>query len=265
MKCKNKVILLTGATGGLGQELAIALAQKQAKLVLTGRDSKKLAQLKNKINAQLGECIVVSADLTTQEGRQQIITATLKHYDTIDILINNAGHSELVCFEEQQTDAIETLFQTNLIAPILLTQSILPKMLAKGKGQIVNIGSGFGSIGFGCYSCYSASKFGLRGFSESLRRELSKTGVKITYVAPRGIRTPMNSEAFYNVAKKIGFKFDDPKKVAKLTIKAIEKNKKDYFIGFFEKLFVRINGFSPRRVDASVEKQSRQLKKFLQS
>ena len=127
------------------------------------------------------------------------------------------------------------------------------------------IGSGFGSIGFGCYTSYSASKFGLRGFSEALRRELSETGINISYIAPRGIRTPMNSKDFYVVAKKIGFKFDEAEKVAQLTVNAIEKNKKDYFIGFPEKLFVRINGLSPRQVDSGVEKQIRLLKHYLQS
>lgn len=264
MKCKNKVVLLTGASGGLGQQLALKLAEKGARLALTGRSREKLQALKENMPIESENCLLIAADIASETGRAQVVEKTLEHYGAIDILINNAGRSELTLFEHQDKNSIANLFQTNLLAPILLTQDILPAMLARGDGQIVNIGSGFGSIGFGCYTCYSASKFGLRGFSESLRRELSRTGVKVTYVAPRGIRTAANSDRLYKAAKKIGFKFDDPEKVARLTLKAIEKNRKDYVIGFFEKLFVRINGFSPRRVDASVEKQSRQLKKLLQ-
>ena len=265
MKCKNKTIILTGATGGLGHKLALNLAKKGAKLALTGRNINKLRQLKYEIKNNAGQCILIEADIGTEVGRKAIITRTIENYGPIDILINNAGSSDLVLFEQQNTDSITQIFQTNLIAPVLLTRAIIPDMLEKGHGQIVNIGSGFGSIGFGCYTSYSASKFGLRGFSEALRRELNKTGINITYIAPRGIRTPMNSNAFYVVAKQIGFKFDDAEKVAQLTINAIEKNKKDYFIGFPEKLFVHINGLSPRQVDSGVEKQIRLLKQYLQS
>ena len=265
MKCKNKTIILTGASGGLGFQLALKLAEKGAKLALTGRDIKKLRQLKYEIKNNAGQCILIEADISTEEGRTNIVNRTIENYGPIDILINNAGSSDLVLFDQQSPASIERIFQINLIAPVLLTREIIPDMLKRGKGQIVNIGSGFGSIGFGCYTSYSASKFGLRGFSEALRRELNKTGINISYIAPRGIRTPMNSKAFYAVAKKIGFKFDDAEKVAQLAINAIEKNKKDYFIGFPEKLFVRINGLSPRQVDSGVEKQIRLLKHYLQS
>ena len=265
MKCKDKVIILTGATGGLGHQLALKLAAKGAKLAITGRNLNKLRQIKYEIKNNAGHCILIEADISTEAGRKGVINRAQEIYGSIDILINNAGRSDLVLFEQQNPFAIEHIFQTNLIAPVLLTHQILPSMLARGKGQIVNIGSGFGSIGFGCYTSYSASKFGLRGFSEALRRELNKTGINITYIAPRGIKTPMNSSAFYSAAKAIGFKFDDAEKVAQLTIKAIEKNKKDFFIGFPEKLFVRINGLSPRQVDSGVEKQVRLLKQYLQS
>ncbi|NOQ77467.1 MAG: SDR family oxidoreductase [Methylococcaceae bacterium] len=265
MKCKDKTIILTGASGGLGHQLALKLAQKGAKLALTGRDIKKLRQLKYEIKNNAGQCILIEADISTEDGRKRIVNRTKENYGSIDILINNAGSSDLVLFDQQSPTSIERIFQTNLIAPVLLTRQILPDMLDRGCGQIVNIGSGFGSIGFGCYTSYSASKFGLRGFSEALRRELNNTGVNLTYIAPRGIRTAMNSKAFYAVAKRIGFKFDDAEKVAQLSINAIEKNKKDYVIGFPEKLFVRINGLSPRQVDSGVEKQIRLLKHFLQS
>lgn len=265
MKLKNKVAIITGATGGIGWALAVQLADQGVKLVLAGRNRAKLHKLLKQIQKNHGQAFYVAEDLNTQLGRQKLIDKARKRYGRIDLLINNAGVSELTLFEQQSEESIQSIIQTNLTMPVLLIRQLLPFMLNQGSGRIVNIGSSFGSIGFGCYSVYSASKFGLRGFSEALRRELYKTGIGVSYISPRATKTGMNSDSFYQLAKKIGFRLDEPDWVAGKIIKAIRKDKKDTYLGFPEKMFVRINSIFPRRVDSGVRKQIKQLKHFLHS
>ncbi|MCB1789006.1 MAG: SDR family NAD(P)-dependent oxidoreductase, partial [Gammaproteobacteria bacterium] len=154
------------------------------------------------------------------------------------------------------------LMQVNLVAPTLLIRAVLPDMLARGSGRIVNVGSTFGSIGFAWFAAYSASKFGLRGLSEALRRELDGSGVGVTYVAPRAVKTPLNSDAVYRMAEATGMNMDEPQWVAQRIVEAIEDDAKDVYLGFPEKLFARLNGFLPRLVDGGLRKQNRVMAPF---
>lgn len=265
MRLDQKIVVLTGATGGIGRPLALALAERGANLALTGRDIEKLRKLKYALKLQNRRCIVIEAELATAEGRRKVFEETRRRVGAPDILINNAGSSQLALFHRQAPEAIERIFHTNLTAPVLLAREVLPEMLERGSGQIVNIGSAFGSLGFGCFASYCGSKFGLRGFSEALRRELHGTGVTVTYIAPRGTRTGFNPDGLYALSKKIGFRFDAPEKVARAVVKAVEKNKREVYIGFPEKLFGRINALSPRRIDGGTRKPIRLLKEYLDS
>lgn len=143
-----------------------------------------------------------------------------------------------------------------------LTRALLPQMTARGSGRIVNLGSIFGSIGFACFTTYSASKFAMRGFSEALRRELEGSGVSVTYVAPRYTKTPLNDGVVSRMAQAVGMNSDEPSVVARYAVRAIEQDCKDYYIGWPECLFVRINAILPRLVDGVLRKQNRQMRTF---
>jgi short-subunit dehydrogenase len=135
-------------------------------------------------------------------------------------------------------------------------------MLARGTGKIVNIGSTFGSIGFAWFSAYSASKFALRGFSEALRRELADSGVTVAYIAPRAVKTKLNTAAVYQMAHATGMRMDAPSWVAGRVIRAIRHDRKDVYLGFPESLFVRVNTLLPRLVDMALRKQNRTMSTF---
>jgi len=154
------------------------------------------------------------------------------------------------------------VFNINTLAPMALTHAVLPHMLDKRFGRIVNVGSIFGSIGFPCFASYSASKYALRGFSEALRRELAGTGVGVTYVAPRFTRTPFNNAVVSRMADALKMNQDDPESVAADVIATIEANGTDRYLGWPEKLFVRINAIFPRLVDGSLMKQVDQMRPF---
>jgi short-subunit dehydrogenase len=180
----------------------------------------------------------------------------------IDLLINCAGIQNFGFCADEPAQATATLFQVNAVAPITLINAALPAMIRRGRGQIVNVGSIFGSIGFPCFATYSASKFALRGYSEALRRELAGSGVAVTYVAPRFTRTRFNGGAVGEMAQALRMNQDEPESVARNVVDAIERDGQNRYLGWPEKLFVRINSLMPRLVDGALTRQVDRMRPF---
>lgn len=262
MKMQGKTAVVTGASGGIGRSIVEQLSQKGAMLILVGRDETKLNKLVNDLGGDPHVGIV--ADLGTSDGRGR-----LRDYcetavpDGIDLLINGAGVSDFGLFEEQSQSAVEHLISVNLISPMLVCQDLLPSLQHKGLSQIVNIGSTFGAIGYPGFSSYCASKFGIRGFTESLRRELAGSGIQVSYVAPRATQTALNSKAIVAMNKELGTAMDQPSAVANEVMRVISKRAAlDCYLGWPEKLFVRINALLPALVDSSLRKQLPTIRRF---
>lgn len=262
MKLKNKKIVITGAAGGIGSEVAKKLANQKNELVLVGRNKIELNKLADQINQKDGKATIIVTDLLNSEMRDNLGQQIENQVGQIDVLINAAGMMSFRTFAEEDASKIEQIMQLNSIVPMLLTRQLLPAMIETGAGKIVNVGSTFGSIAFSCFASYSASKFALRGFSEALRRELKGTGVSVSYIAPRAVKTPFNSKAVYKMAEVTGMNMDEPQWVAEQIVKSINKDAKDVYLGFPEKLFVRINAILPRLVDKALAKQNSQMAEF---
>lgn len=264
MQIKDQRILLTGASGGIGQALARELAARGAKLGLVARGSAVLTGLAEELNGtgDGGAVRAIAADLTLGAGRDTARRVMHHEFGGIDVLINNAGTTDFSDFGEQEPEVLEQIFALNVLAPMQLTRAILPEMKKQGGGAVVNVGSVFGSIAFPFFASYSASKFALRGFSEALRRELEGSGVGVVYVAPRGVRTGLNSPAVYRMAAAVKMHMDDPGAVARQVVLAMESDRKDVYLGFPESLFVRVNALLPRLVDAVLRKRSRVMQRF---
>ena len=145
-----------------------------------------------------------------------------------------------------------------------LVRAVLPQMIAQGSGRIVNIGSMFGSIGFPGFAAYSARKFELRGFSQALRRELAGTGVGVTYISPRAVKTPLNPEVVNRMAERGMMRMDDADWVAGEIVRAVEKDRNESYLGFPEKFFARINAILPGVVDQGIAKQVPEILAFAQ-
>jgi short-subunit dehydrogenase len=262
MKLKGARVLLTGAAGGIGSALAMRLLEQGASLALIGRTDGELDSLVGRLRHTGGTVHAASADLLDPDARERVIDDLRNLLGGVDLLINCAGLLSFRPFAEEDPALLERIVQLNLVAPMLLVRQLLPEMLERGSGRIVNVGSTFGSIGFAWFTAYSASKFGLRGFSESLRRELEGSGVGVTYVAPRAVRTSLNTGAVYRMAEATGMNMDEPAQVAGAIVAAIEKDAKDVYLGFPERLFARLNGFLPRLVDGGLRKQNRVMEPF---
>lgn len=256
MNVSNRHVLITGATGGIGEAIAARLAARGALVHIVGRNRARLDALSEQLKLSQYGGSAICADITDADGREKIFQAFNQTGRRLDMLINCAGVGDFGRFQLQEEDLIKHLIDTNITATILLTHCLLPLLLRSERGEIVNIGSTFGSIGYPGFAVYSATKFALRGFSEALRRELADTRVKVLYIAPRATRTSLNGLPVCEMNRVLGVAMDEPETVAAAVMRLIEKSKQGaHFLGWPERLFVKINHMLPGLVDASIIKQ----------
>jgi short-subunit dehydrogenase len=264
MRLEGAKALLTGANGGIGSALAGELAARGAAVAILGRDAAAMdAQCARLRSAHPSARLhALATDLADPLQRERVVPDAEAALGGIDVVINAAGVMSFRPFSEEDPARLEEIVRLNLLTPMLLARQALPGMLERGHGRIVNIGSTFGSIGFAWFAAYSASKFGLRGLSEALRRELEGTGIGVTYVAPRAVKTPFNTEAVYRMAEATRMHMDEPAWVARRIVRAIEQDAKDVYLGFPERFFARLNGFMPRLVDGGLRRQNQVMAPF---
>lgn len=264
MRLESQRVLVTGAGGGIGLELCAQLAGRKARLCLVDRHHGIEEIMERELKDFPGEIMAAQADITRADEREHAISKMIRAWGGIDILVNLAGVMDFARFNEQDPAMIQRILQVNVDAPLQMTRAVLPQMIEQGHGRIVNIGSMFGSIGFPCFSAYSASKFALRGFSQALRRELAGSGVGVTYVSPRAVKTPFNPPVVYRMSELGMMHMDDPQSVVKKIVVGIEKEKEEVYIGFPESLFARINAILPGIVSRAIVKQVPTLVSFTQ-
>lgn len=258
MRLEGKRVVLTGAAGGMGQLMATALADAGSKLVLADLNAAGLERLQERLG---GGHVTVAGDLGIPEGRTALLRAC-RDAGGADILINAAGLGEFALFEEQSAERIELMVRVNLVVPMLLSRALLPLLLRSSEPAIVNIGSAFGSIGHPGFVSYCASKFGLRGFTESLRRELGDTPVRVIHLAPRAVRTDMNSPGVVALNRDLGNAMDPPERVVDELLARLRAGRPgEYTIGWPERLFVRLNRLWPGLVDSALGKQLAKIKR----
>jgi len=252
MNLQQKNIVLTGATGGIGSEIAKQLDALGSQLILTDRGDEALQALAAELS---GSHTTLPLDLTRAEDRA-VLVEHCTNSGTIDAVINSAGVMDFHFVEDMCEAHLQLIWQVNVMMPMLLIQSLLPLLRANPKESvIVNVGSTFGSIGFPGFGAYCSSKFALRGFTETLRRELADSPIEVCYIAPRATQTKLNSDAITQMNESLKNAMDPPEKVAKVVIKAMQKKHQNCYIGWPEKLFVKINGLFPKLVDNALKKQ----------
>ncbi|WP_095108394.1 SDR family oxidoreductase [Pseudomonas sp. Irchel 3E20] len=248
--CEARVIL-TGASGGIGVAIAAALCASGARVLAVARRGEALAPLIEQYPQHL---CWVSADLTQLTDRRKVLSAA-QAVGGINLLINAAGVNHFAMLEQLEDSEINTLLAVNVSAPICLTRLLLPLLKEADSAMVVNVGSTYGSIGYPGYATYCATKFALRGFSEALRRELADTRVNVLYVAPRATRTSMNGAAARALNEALKANVDDPHTVANAVIHAISGDRRELYLGWPERFFVRLNSLLPQLVDRGLRKQ----------
>jgi len=182
---KNKVILITGASSGFGQDAARRFAKEGCQVVLTARRLDRLQTLVAEIQNAGGEALAIPVDVSERAEVEVMVQTALDLYGRIDILFNNAGFGSVDWFEKLKPERhVETIIRVNLIGTMLVTRSVLPHMLKRREGHIINMCSIAGLIAAPVISTYSASKHGVRAFTDSLRREVSPFGIKVSGIYP---------------------------------------------------------------------------------
>ncbi len=181
---KNKVVIITGASSGIGRACALECARRGAKVSLAARNSEKLAEVAQEIKNMGGELPLCTAtDVTQEKDCENLVTATIAHFGKLDILINNAGISMRALFKDAELDVIRKVMDVNFWGTVYCTKFALPHLL-QSKGSVVGVISIAGYMGLPARTGYGASKYAVRGFLDTLRVENLKTGLHVLVAAP---------------------------------------------------------------------------------
>ncbi|GAB2943268.1 SDR family oxidoreductase [Hymenobacter coalescens] len=180
---QNKVVLITGGTSGIGQACALVFGQAGARVAFTGRDTARLQQTQAQLEAQGIQALAIRADVGEEADCRRAVEETVQAFGRLDVLINNAGISMRALFAEASLDVIRQLMQTNFFGTVYTTKFALPHLLSC-RGSVVGISSIAGYRGLPGRTGYSASKFAMNGFLETLRTELQPQGVHVLTACP---------------------------------------------------------------------------------
>jgi len=221
--------ILTGASGGIGTYIARALAMQGVNLVLAARSVDKLETLAGEMRALGVTAEAVACDVCDEDSRQALIARAIEVLGHVDILINNAGVEEVVHFELQDPEMIRATIDTNLLAPMLLTRSLLPHMIERNSGHVINISSLSGRTGMPYGSAYAGSKAGISEWGLSLAVEMKERGVAVTNVIPGFVSDAgMHARKGRPAPNAIGEV--TPEKVAAAVVKALNKKALEIFV-----------------------------------
>ncbi|MGM0694214.1 MAG: SDR family oxidoreductase [Pseudomonadota bacterium] len=251
-------VLITGASGGIGQALVDEFAAAGATLLVTGRRGEALEAL---VTRHPGQVTALAADLTRPGDRTVLTEAAVSA--GCNMLVNAAGVNRVGLFESCSDEELEGLVTLNLTATLQLTRALMPMLLAARHGWVVNLGSTFGTIGYPGQVGYCATKFALRGFSQALRRELADTRVRVLHVAPRATRTAMNAPEVEAMNQALGNAMDTPARVASAVRRAIERGREETQLGRPERFFTRLNSLLPSLVDRALARQLPVIRRFV--
>ena len=257
----GKTALITGAGGGFGRHMVQQFRAAGSKLVLTDVSEEALSAANDDAGNDLQAS--VAADLATEEGCDAIAELCASHDLIPDILVNNAGIAVAGRLDHVPRDQWETLMQLNLLAPMRLCSHFIPQMIERGSGHIVNISSLAGWIGAQGLSSYCASKFGLRGFGDSLAYELKGTGVQVTTVFPCFSRTPiLDSPQFGYEERRVvpEYVISEPEDVVARVLDGIRRNRMHVFPDRHARLIHYVTRFAPWLVptlDRRLDEQSK--------
>ena len=200
----EKVVIITGASRGIGREIAKRLAKKGLKVIANYNKSEKEAEkLKFELGQEKISIDIVKADVSKREDVKKLVKYTLDKYNKIDVLINNAGISEYKLFTDETDKDWNKIINTNLYSAFAMSQEVIPNMVHNKSGLIINISSAWGVVGGSLEVVYSISKAGMDGMTKALAKELGPSNIRVNSIAPGMIYTKMNEKFTEEELKKI--------------------------------------------------------------
>ncbi|GAB3172271.1 SDR family oxidoreductase [Telluribacter humicola] len=262
---KDKVVWITGASSGIGEALALALAKAGAQLVLTARRAEELERVKRLTGLPEQDVMVLPMDVTQFDEAAPAAAKVIQHFQRIDYMVHNAGISQRSYVKDTSLEVYRRLMDVDFFSTVALTKAVLPYMLQQQGGHFVVISSVAGKIGTPMRSGYNAAKHALHGFYDSLRAESHDSHIKVTLVCPGYIKTNVSVNALNETGQKHGKMDENQEKglsaqeCAARIVEAVRHEKKEVYIGgFTEVAAVYLKRFWPALLYRMVRKQAPQ-------
>ncbi len=249
MQISDRTALITGTTSGIGYELSRIFARNRASLILVSRDEKKLQAQKENLQSEYGvEVNIIVKDLSDPNAPKEIANEVKGRGLKVDILVNNAGFNESGSFLQTSLDRELAMLQVHVTALTHLTKLLLPEMIRRGFGKILNVGSTGSFTPCALDAVYCATKAYVLSFSNAMRAELSGTGVSVSTLCPGATNSEFARKAKMESTRLFNGLVMDPQKVAEAAFHGLMKNKKVIIPGFANKMLVSSIPLTPGRV-----------------
>ncbi|GAB3991255.1 SDR family NAD(P)-dependent oxidoreductase [Spirosoma daeguense] len=262
MSFTDSVIWITGASSGLGEAIALELAQYKPKLVLSARRKDELQRVANQTGLPESDILILPIDITDKAILPTHVETVRQRFGRIDYVFQNAGITQRSSVADTNFSVYEQLMDVNFFGVVALTKAILPGMLAQKSGHFIVTSSVAGKLGTKYRSGYCASKHALHGFFDSLRAETAHTGLNVTIVCPGYIRTPISFNALGGDGNKHS-KMDDnqnqgmaPEEFARQLVKAVKRKKEEVYIGGKEIYGIYLKRFLPGLLSTILKKRT---------
>jgi len=243
---KDKVVVVTGASDGIGRKTVLFLAKKGASIVLVARRKATLSRVLSKLTGGPKKHLSIPADISKEEDVLRMLDEVMARYGRIDVLVNNAAISYVGRGKDMDMSSAEEVIDINLLGTIRVTRAILPQMIKQKSGHIINISSILGKGAAPFRSLYCASKYGMEGFMESLRLEVAKYNINVSIIRPPTVRTNFSKKIEVESGIKhhalTNFKVIS---VAKVIADVIKRPRREVNMGIMAKGFMFLNTFFP--------------------
>ncbi len=250
MELAQRVVIVTGASAGIGAATVYALAQRGADIVLTARRAARLETLIAGLAGCPGRCLALAGDIQDPALAAQLVEAALTHFGRLDVVINNAGVGQRSYVSDTPAETLHTIWRTNLLGPLQLIQAALPVMRRQGRGEIVNISSIVGQRPLVDNGVYAASKAALNVLSRSLRMELHSQGIGVTLVYPGMTQTEFHQALLDNPGvSRFNWLRVTPERVARAIVVALEKGRREVYVTPWDWGVVHLSRLLPRTTD----------------
>jgi NAD(P)-dependent dehydrogenase (short-subunit alcohol dehydrogenase family) len=258
IRIKDAVVVITGASSGIGRATAIECARRGASVVVSARQQDALADLVKECEREGGRALAVTADVNDADAMKNLARQTVAKFGRIDAWFNNASVTLAGRFEESPPDVYRKVIETNLFGVINGTRAVLPYFREQGRGVLINHSSVLATFGASHFSAYAASKFAIKGFTESIRQELRDSGIDVCLVMPAAIDTPLYQHAANYSGRKVkpANPVYDAQSVAKTVVKLIERPRREAVVGNAGRIGAFLRARSPGGIsDRMIAKQ----------